>query len=141
MRDEDIVRVNAAGALDVAIESATPKRFVVIGFVDDPRSLRFRIVFDEPLYVQMPWRFGGGTVQRRSLRDLLEGAPAYERWELPDRQPVPAELPSLSFDELREASQEGATLVTFVSRDSTPSEPPSFVLARRVTVVVPSEAG
>jgi hypothetical protein len=141
MRDEDIVRVNAAGALDVAVEAATPNRLVVIGFVDDPSSLRFRIVFDEPLYVQIPWRLAGCAVERRSIRDLLEAAPAHQRWELPERKPVPPELPSLSFDDLREAGEEGAALVTFVSRDATPSDPPSFILARRVTVVIPSEAG
>jgi hypothetical protein len=141
MRDEDIARVNAAGALDFVVESATPDRVVVIGFVDEPRSLRVRIVFDEPLYMQMPWRFSGRSAERRSVRELLETAPSYARWQSPDRQPVPTELPSLSFEELRDAAQEGATLLAFVSQGATPSEPPCFVLARRMTVVTPSETG
>ena len=141
MTDEDIARVNTAGALDFAVESATSDRVVVIGFVDEPASLRVRIVFDEPLYVQIPWRFSGRTVEQRSVRELLETAPPYARWDLPDRQSVPTELPSLSFEELREADQESATLMTFVSQGTTPSEPPCFVLARRMTVVIPPEAG
>jgi hypothetical protein len=65
MIDEDIARVNTTGALDFVVESATPDRVVVIGFVDDPRTPRVRIVFDEPQYVQMPWRFSGRTAERK----------------------------------------------------------------------------
>jgi hypothetical protein len=141
MTDDDIARVNAAGALDFAVESATPDRMVVIGFVDEPKSLRVRIVFDEPLYVQMPWRFSGRTAERRSTRDLLATAPTRARWELPDRQTAPTDLPSLSFEQLREADQEHANLWTFVSQGSAPSEPPCFVLARRTTVVTDPKPG
>jgi hypothetical protein len=65
----------------------------------------------------------------------------HARWELPDRQPALTDLPSLSFEELREADDENATLLMFVSRGSVPSEPPCFVLARRMTVVTPPRAG
>jgi hypothetical protein len=141
MTNDDVARVNAAGALDFAVESATRDRIVVIGFVDDPESLRVRIVFDEPLYVQVPWRFSGRMAERGSTRDLLATGPKHAQWELADRQPALSDLPSLSFEELREADQENATLLRFVSQGSAPAEPTCFVLARRVTVVTPVPAG
>jgi hypothetical protein len=135
MTEEDVAQVNTAGALEFVVESATPNRLVVSGFVDDPCTPRVRIAFDEPLYIQMPWRFCAQTVERRSIRQLLQTAPAYPRWELPTRHPVPTELPSLSFEELHDASQEGASLLMFVSTGATPADPPCFVLARKITVL------
>jgi hypothetical protein len=81
MTDRDLDRVNASGAVDFAVESAGPDRLVVVGFVDQPRNLRARTVFEQILYVQMPWRISFRVIEQRSLTSLLVDEPGRRRWE------------------------------------------------------------
>jgi hypothetical protein len=135
MIEDEVARVNESGAIDFAVWSATPEQLVVIGFVDDPTSLRIRLVFDEPAYVQMPWTFSGRLLEWQPAVDLMKGAPHRRAWELPDRQSVPNGTPSLTFETIQDAAQAGGALFTFRSHGSSPAEPSCFVLARGITAI------
>jgi hypothetical protein len=114
---------------------------VVIGFVDDPRTPRVRIVLDEPLYIQMPWRFSGRTADADRFASCWRPLPCTRGGSSPTGTRCRRSYPRCRSKNSVMPDQEGATLLTFVSQGSTPAEPPCFVLARRMTVVTQPEAG
>jgi hypothetical protein len=137
MTDRDLDRVNASGAVDFAVESAGPDRLVVVGFVDQPGNLRARIVFEQILCVQMPWRFSFRVIEQRSLTTLLVDEPGRRHWDLPDHMPTHASMPSLSVEEARDACAQGHSVFAFVSRGSSPADPSCYVVAASMKVILP----
>jgi hypothetical protein len=77
MKHDEITRANRSGAVDFSLEVASPEELVVLGFVDEPSSSRVRLVFGNPMYVQLPLHFSWRQIEWRTLADLLKGAPLH----------------------------------------------------------------